>query len=271
MSAPAAEKPIARPTGGIGGPAAAPAAVVGVPKAAPSPDEAWAALEAVELDPKHLERNRIVTYDRTDPAHATFDMLRTRILTAFAKHGWTRVGITSPTKACGKTFVAGNLALSLARQKDSRAVLMDLDLRAPGLAKTLGTEGFDPIKWFLSGEAKAESFLRRVGGNLALGLGESKTPNPAETLLAPAAGAALDEMRETLKPDVVIYDLPPMLVCDDVVGFLPQLDCVLLVVGGAITRPAEVTECEHLLADQTNLLGVMLNRGEGASKARYDY
>ncbi|MEO1611811.1 MAG: CpsD/CapB family tyrosine-protein kinase [Pseudomonadota bacterium] len=263
---PEATRPIAKPTGGIG---LTPSESAEPPRL--SVDDAWASLEKVELDQRHLERNRIVTLTRTDPAHAAFDMLRTRILGAFSRHGWTRVGITSPTKGCGKTFVAANLALSLARQKDSRTVLLDLDLRAPGLVKALGADDFDPIKWFLSGEASAVNYLRRVGDNLALGLGAGKTSSPAETLLAPAAGKALSDMRAALEPDVVIYDLPPMLSCDDVLGFLPQLDCVLLVVGGEITRPAEVTECELLLAEHTQLLGVLLNKGEDAETKRYDY
>ena len=92
-------------------------------------ESAWNALEEIRLDPKHLERNRIITRERQNPAYVAFDVLRTRILRAFSKHGWSRVGITSPTKGCGKTFTAANLALSLARQKDCRTVLMDLDLR----------------------------------------------------------------------------------------------------------------------------------------------
>lgn len=234
-------------------------------------DAAWTALEPVELDPAHLERNRIITHDRTDPAHAAFDVLRTRILRVFKKHGWTRLGITSPSKSCGKTFVASNLAFSLARHAECRTVLLDLDLRLPSLSKVLGVGQIEPIDWFLSGDVEPERFLHRSGENLALGLSAKKTPNPAETLLAPTAAEALARMHARLAPDIVIYDLPPMLAADDVLGFLPQLDCVLLVVGGGKTRPDEVTECERLLADQTHLLGVLMNKAEDAATSRYGY
>ena len=36
-------------------------------------------------------------------------------------------------------------------------------------------------------------------------------------------------IRRAFQPDVIIYDLPPMLMSDDVMAFLPHLDCVLLV------------------------------------------
>ena len=58
---------------------------------------------------------------------------------------------------------------------------------------------------------------------------------------------------------------------DDVIGFLPQLDCVLLVVGGGVTKASEVTECERLLADQTHLLGVLLNKAEGVTPSQFRY
>ncbi|MEM1159472.1 MAG: CpsD/CapB family tyrosine-protein kinase [Pseudomonadota bacterium] len=228
-------------------------------------------LEEIRLDPKQLERNRIITQNRQNPAYVAFDVLRTRILRTFAKHGWSRVGITSPTKGCGKTFTAANLTLSLARQKDCRTVLIDLDLRAPNMAQTLGVSQPEPISWFLSGDVPTQEALRRVDGNLALGLNDKKIPNAAETLLSPAAGKAMDDMCTALEPDIVVYDLPPMLSCDDVLGLLPQLDCILLVVGGGITRPDEITECERLLADQTHLLGVLLNKGEDAKLSRYGY
>lgn len=247
----------------------------GMPGAVPPTSEAvaaaWQAMEPAELDQAHLERNRVITHARHDQAHAAFDVLRTRILRVFQKHGWSRLGITSPSKGCGKTFVASNLALSMARHADCRTILMDLDLRLPTLSKVLGIEQLEPMDWFLSGDVEPEQYLRRAEPNLALGLSAKKVVNPAETLLSPQASGALEHMRAKLAPNIIIYDLPPMLAADDVMGFLPQLDCVLLVVGGGTTRPDEITECERLLADQTHLLGVLLNKSEDANTSRYGY
>lgn len=231
----------------------------------------WRELEPLEIDPRHLERQRIIAYARQDPAHVAFDVLRTRLLRAFQKHGWTRLGITSPDKGCGKTFVATNLALSLSRQPDCRAALIDLDMRSPDVARVLGVRDPDPVRWFLNGDVPVTKYLRRMGGNLAVGLNSERVRDAAELLQAPQTAIALDTVRDSLSPDVVIYDLPPMLTADDVLGFLPQLDCVLLIVGGGRTRPEQVTECERLLADQANLLGVLLNRAEGAESTRYAY
>lgn len=242
------------------------------------PDEAlranaWNSLEQIELDPRQLARNRIVTQDKQDPAHIAFDVLRTRMLGAFEKHGWTRLGITSPHKGCGKTFVAANLALSLARQANSCTILMDMDLRNPSVAKVLGLKKMnpEPARWFLSGQVPPKSFLRRYGANLALGLSSGQLRDSAELILEPSTARALDAMHAELMPDVVIYDLPPLLSCDDALGFLPQLDAVLLIIGGGITKPGDVTECERLLQDQCPILGVLLNKAEGADLKQYQY
>lgn len=231
----------------------------------------WNGLTPIKLSASHLERSRLITHSRKEPSHAAFDVLRTKLLGVFARKGWTRLGITSPGKGCGKTFTAANLALSLARQADCRTLMVDMDLRAPGLAKTLGVDDVVPLTWLLNNEVEPQNFVLRHGRNLALALNSEKARNPAETVLAASTARALEETQALLQPNVVIYDLPPMLACDDVMGFLPQLDCVLLVVGGGKTRASDVTECERMLADQSQLLGVVLNQAEGVSTRQYGY
>lgn len=232
---------------------------------------AWEALEEIELNPGTLENNRVVSHSKSEPAYLAFDVLRTRILSAFAKHGWSRLAITSPNKSSGKTFVATNLALSLTRQQNQRAVLMDMDLRLPNVAKTFGIPQQEPVQWFLTGDIPPEEYFRRIGTNLAVGLNEKRVSDSPELLLNPSTGAALESMRNLLAPDIEVYDLPPILACDDVMCFLPQVDCVLLVIGGGSTRSEEIVECERILADQTHLLGVLLNKAEDPDPTQYGY
>ncbi len=233
------------------------------------PDRAWAGLPLAPLDPAHLVRNRVITHEKSDPAHVPFDLLRTRLMHLLRSRGWTRVGITSPTKGCGKTFVSANLALSLARRSSSRVVLVDLDLRLPRLARMLGVERPARLRDFLAGETAMAEQIVRGQPNLALCLNAQKEPDASELMQDPKTGATLAHMRAALQPDVVLYDLPPMLATDDVVGFLPEIDGMLLVAGGGMTQGSDIEECERLLGQQTPLIGVILNRAEDASAARY--
>jgi Mrp family chromosome partitioning ATPase len=231
--------------------------------------EPWARIPSVSLDPSHLARHRVVTLGRHDPAHVAFDLLRTRLVQALKARGWSRVAITSPSKACGKTFVAANLALSLARRPGCRAVLMDLDLRVPNLARVLGIRDTARTADFLAGRCAPEALLRRVAPNLAVGANGEPFPDSAELIQEPSTAAALDAIRSAYRPDVILYDLPPALACDDVIAFLPQVDGVLLVAAGGKTSADEVRECERLLTGQAPLLGVILNKAEDPAVEPY--
>lgn len=234
-------------------------------------ESAWNALTPLSVNEAHLESRRIISSRKEDPAHVVFDVLRTRMLGALDSHGWRRVGITSPREGCGKTFVASNLAFSLARQSDCRTVLMDMDLRKPSVADVLGIDHQESLRWFLNGQIGAEKYLRRIGANLAVGLNSGPVQDPAEVILAPSTEHAIGAMNDQFRPNVTIYDLPPMLAFDDVTGMLPRLDCILLVIGGGKTKPADVSECEHLLKDRCPLLGVVMNNADDADVSSYKY
>ncbi len=231
----------------------------------------WAALEEVTLDPTHLKRRRVVSYQKNDPAHVVFDVLRTRLLKVFKDNGWSRLAVTSPTKGCGKTFVAANLALSLARQAECRTVLIDMDLKIPELAGTLGLTAPYSIERYLTGQTRPEAYFRRVGPNLALGLNTERVRDSAELIQEECTAQTLARMCELYRPDAVIYDLPPMLVSDDAIGFLPHVDCVLLIAAAGQTKAAEIEECERLLGETTNFLGVLLNKCEAKTSDAYQY
>jgi len=221
---------------------------------------AWAELAVFEPDPQVMARNRIVTFADTDPAHATFDMIRTKILRVLRQNGWTSLGITSPTSGCGKTTACLNVAFSLAHQPDVRTVLVDLDLRRPAVASHIGLTQPQSMASVLQGTRPvAENFVR-YGENLAIGTNTTGMRSAAEILLNAATAQGVASIKAAFQPDVILYDLPPMLMSDDVMAFLPHLDCVLLIAAAERSRLDEVDKCEQELAEQTQVLGVVLNK-----------
>jgi Mrp family chromosome partitioning ATPase len=240
-------------------------------------DVAWAALPALALDPRHLRRNRVVTAHRTDPAYGAFDVLRTRVLGEMERRGWRRLGITSPTKGCGKTFTAVNLAVTLSRLTDLRTLLLDLDLRRPAVARLLGAPRPGALGDVLRGLVPPARALARVGpndlqvGRLALGLNGRPEPFAAELFRDPRAAAALAEAEAALAPDLTIFDLPPALAQDDVLALRPHYDALLIVAGGGQTTPRELKEVARRLGPDAPILGVVLNRAEGAEIEDYAY
>lgn len=231
----------------------------------------WDALPLVEPDVRRLDRGRVVAVSRKDPSFALFDLLRTRVLRALKEHGWSRIAVTSPTPKCGKTLVAANLAFSLSRLSACRSILLDMDLRIPSLSRLLGVPVSAGMGRFLAGEIHAADYLTRAQPNLGLGLSTASEPDASEILQHPATGARLRELQASFRPAVLVCDLPPLLACDDVLAFAPQVDAVLLVVRGGKTKPDEMRECERLLEGQVPLLGVVLNCAEDKPPKPYGY
>lgn len=209
-------------------------------------------------------------FRETDVSHA-FDQLRTRLRQTAKQHGWVNIAVTSPTSGCGNTFTAANLAASLARVPSSRTVLMDFNMRNPDLARILDIDAGHTadLRDFLAGDVAISDYILRVSDTLAVGLGAHAQTDAAEIMQDPATAASLAEMRAALKPDIVLYDMPPLLSHDDTAAFLPQLDGVLLVSDGTQTMAKHIAECERILDGQVPLLGVILNRARASSIERF--
>lgn len=220
----------------------------------------WSALREISIPDKVARQRRLGALLGTDQA-APYDILRTRVLRQMQAEGWKRLAITSPNKACGKTTVSLNLALSMARQAELRVVLLDFDLRRPSLATMLGQQdGAHDLAALLSGQGRFADHAVRFGPNLAFVLNRQPVPNPAETLTAPATRAFLDEIEETYRPDVMIFDTPPMMGNDDNLAFLGHVDCAVLVTAADSTSAAQADTSERDLTQITNVIGTVMNK-----------
>ncbi|MDC0736830.1 CpsD/CapB family tyrosine-protein kinase [Cognatishimia sp. SS12] len=223
----------------------------------------WDEMHEIDLDRAHLMRHRIVTAEKSSPAHKRFDMLRTRLLLAMREHGWTRIAVCGVTEGCGSSFVAANLAMSVARMETVRTILFDMHFTKPSLAELFGVSNPGRLSDYLAGHIAPEEFLIRADESLALGLNDTKVLNSSELIQQMMTTDVLSEMQDLLCPDMVLFDLPSVLDSDDVLGFLPNVDGVLLVVGGGESTPEEVQRAEEILGERTQLLGVVLNKAEG--------
>ena len=232
-------------------------------------DEEWNKLQQLTLSPAKLNQHRLVSYNKSHPAHLGFDMLRTRLLNIMRTNGWNQLAITSPTKHCGKSVVSLNLALSLGHQNDLRSMYFDMDLRSPAAAINLDVRERLSVADWLEGSADPSDYLRRASPNLAFGLNSEPVPAPAELLHHENTKRSIDSTLNRYRPNVVIFDLPPVLVSDDVLAFLPHVDCLLMVVATGITTPKQIREAEAVVADQTNFLGVMLNKSKEKTNHGY--
>ncbi|MGM0585368.1 MAG: CpsD/CapB family tyrosine-protein kinase [Pseudomonadota bacterium] len=235
----------------------------------------WLALEQLEPDEETLIRNRIVTFSKDDPAHVPFDIMRTKILRMMEQNGWKSIAVTSPTMSCGKTMIATNLAFSFARQRNTRCILADVDLKRPQVNRVVGVDSQLSMGDYLMGGVRPEEYFIRLGDNLAIGPTSQSFRHSAELLQHPDAAGAIRAMHAALKPDIVLYDLPPLLASDDAMSFMAYADCALLIAAAGTTTARNLDDCERQLSEIIPIAGVILNKydlkSESYSYYEYDY
>ena len=224
----------------------------------PSQDLLWEALPPFEVSNKHLNDQRVVTR-QAGPSAAPFDILRTKVLLQMRQNGWKRLAITSPMPSSGKTTTACNLALGLGRQRDLRAILMDLDLRDPSVHSFFDAKPAHGIGELLTGQVDFSAQALRIGNNVACSMACQAESDPTRLLLAEETAGVIDHIEATYAPDVMIFDLPSVLVNDDTRAFLKNVDCALIVARANTTRYSQFDTCEREISEQTNVLGTVLN------------
>lgn len=248
----------------IPAPAPAPAApqAEGIPQApvpgADGTEGLWQALPETRLDPATLVVSRILSQSASQES-TPFDVLRTKILYQMRQNGWRRLAITSPLPKCGKTTTAVNLALALGRQPELRSMLFDFDLRAPAVARMLGLPQPPSIAPLLNGERGFADHGQRIGANLALALSGEVQTDPTRLLMSETTRDTLARIQGDYAPDIMIFDLPSILIGDDARAFLQHVDCALILARADQTRYGDFDSCEREVGEYTNVLGMVLN------------
>jgi protein-tyrosine kinase len=200
---------------------------------------------------------------RSPQIASLFDVLRAQLLTTFQRRNLRTLGVTSPVSGTGTSYTTAGLLASFARRSEGRVVGLDLNLANPAMHKFFEVASPGPISPMIYAETPIESHLRRATTNLAVGLGDDNASIP--TLLEGRVfGEFMGDLVQLLAPDMIICDLPPLLEGDAALSLLSSIDAVLVVADGARTRASQIADCERIVQDQAEFLGVVLNRATPA-------
>jgi protein-tyrosine kinase len=241
------------------------------PRRISTPATAVLRREEVRISPAKLLTSRIVAHDGADQRARPYDMLRTQILQSMALNEWKVIGVTSPTPDCGKTLTAINLALSISRQPDQSVALVDMDLRKPQLADSLGLTVADGgVAGVLQNQATLADIVVpvRAGNQRITVLPAIHARGSSELMGSAAMRDLLQDLRSNFQ--TIILDLPPVLASDDVIALLPSLDCMLLVAAAGLSKTGEVEETiRHLQG--TPIVRLVLNKATAVGSSYYYY
>jgi protein-tyrosine kinase len=224
----------------------------------------------IPLDRKTLSERRVILPDDISAAAHAYRMLRAQILPQARAHKLRMIGVVSAVDGEGKTLTAVNLAFSLAAEPNQTALLVDLDLRQPGVAQLLwlgAEQGLD--SWFEGETALADLFVRFEGIERLRVLPTLKpVAGSSERLAHARAHELLAELKSRYVDRLIIVDLPPVLLADDFLTIAPQLDCVLLVVSEGRSRREDVSRMKELLGG-VRVLGTVLNVSGESERRSY--
>lgn len=239
----------------------------------PTADKLDAKFREFKLSGAHLESTRVVAYDPLHEHGRYYDMLRTQVLQVMDQNGWQILAVTSPTAGCGKSVTACNLAMSIARLPERSVLLVDMDLQKPKVAQYLGMNFKGGLLSVLQGRTTYLSRIIEVSiqQNRMLVLpGEVCKSGSAEWMASQSMTTLLQTMKRDFRSHVIVIDLPPLLIGDDVISVLPQIESVLLVASVGATTLSDLKECKKHLKS-TPIVRVLVNKTTEKAEAYYGY
>jgi protein-tyrosine kinase len=198
-----------------------------------------------------------------------FRTLRSRLNQIREKVPLKTVMVTSALPKEGKSFVTGNLGQVLVRQHGRRALIIDADLRSPGLHRHLGASQTPGLSEYLLGEGDEFSVLQRGPmENLFFMPAGRLAPSPSELL----ANGRLKAFLQRVEPlfDWIIIDTPPVIPVADSTLLANFCDGVLMVVRSNMT-PSDLARRAREEFQEKLLLGVVLNGAPAGSLAQSKY
>lgn len=202
------------------------------------------------------------------PGQETFRVLHHRLELIRRQRTLKKLLITSSIPKEGKTTVAINLAIALARSS-SRVLLIDADLRHPGVHRSLGLPAQSGLGDWLEHRADMNGVLHRLDpyGFFHLSSGRTNV-NPGEVLRQP-------QMREFLARteaafDWVVIDSPPVVPFVDSHHLATLVDGVLLVLRVG-TTPKPALQQTLVSLGSAFVVGAVLNGSQDRNRPYYNY
>jgi capsular exopolysaccharide synthesis family protein len=228
-------------------------------------DADLARIPQVNWDPSPLQ---FPSLDARGAAVEQFRSLRSRMQEFRDLNDIKSILVSSGIPQEGKSFIAANLAVSFARHKAGRVLLIDGDMRRATLHKLLGCPQGPGLTEFLSGGASIVEVMQRPspsepGSPLPPGLA-SLTFIPAGNQHDKAADLSGNRRFERLIAaaaphfDWIVVDSSPVNLVSDGVNLARACDAVLLVARGGVTK-YEIAQRAVSELKASKVLGFVLN------------
>jgi capsular exopolysaccharide synthesis family protein len=175
--------------------------------------------------------------------------------------------VTSTIPEEGKSMISANLALSLARKKRQRVLLLEGDLRRPTLYESFGLRSLPGVsEWLKSGSSEVKNLYYFEEAGLWFLPAGSLPGNPMELMQSGRLAELMEQL--TVWFDWIVIDSPPVLPLADTSVWSRLADGILLVAREGTTRKRELQRGLDTL-DHSKLLGMVLNSSDSTDQSNY--
>lgn len=227
-----------------------------------------------ELSPNRLNDidKNLVTFLKPNSYEAEqFKILRTNILFPNSGKPPRSILITSALPGEGKSFIASNLAVSLAQNIDEYVLLIDCDIRNPTIHSTFGFVEVSGLSEYLSDKIPINNLLLKTKLKKLSILPAGKPPkNPSELLSSLQMLDLIKEVRERYSDRYIILDSPPPQLTAETNAIASQVDGIILVIKYGSTPRKMVTKMvEEMKKDK--IIGIIINYSNSGLPRRYAY
>jgi tyrosine-protein kinase Etk/Wzc len=213
-----------------------------------------------EISHNDTDDNLIVANKGRSAISEQFRALRTNLSFYLKNSDEKVILLTSSMSGEGKSFTAINLGniLALAGKK---VLLMELDLRKPGLSAKLGVSneiGFS--NYTIDRTVKVQHIVKslNINKNMFIVSSGPLPPNPAETLMSEHTPALIAELKQQF--DYIIMDAPPIGVITDAQLLANYADVTLFLVRQKVTRKDQLAIVDDLFRSRKmKNLGIVVN------------
>lgn len=227
----------------------------------PPPDEVeFTETRIVDIPRDVLLKNRIVAIDHSSAAAERFNHMRTQLFRRTRSKGWNTIQVTSFGVGEGKSTLAANIAVSIARDTRQTTLLVDLDFRNPALSRLLGLGRECPglKSYFLEDTPLQELFVSPGIKKLAILPAGGPMDNPAELLGSSKMEALIQEIKLRYRDRYVLFDTPAISLCPDPLIISEYVDTVIMVARSGWTTRHDIRSAAEKIAKQ-KFLGIIMN------------
>ncbi len=198
-----------------------------------------------------------------------FRSLRTSLMSRFTTEGTKTLLVTSAQPLEGKTTTACNIAMALA-YGGARVLLIDADMRRPGLHRPLQLTNERGLSQVLIGQARVRDVIQRTVDPNLLAITAGRTPpNPSELLASERMKTLLSNLSHG-PFDWIVIDTPPVLAVTDAVILAPLVSGVAFVVGAEMTRRRLAERAlDTIMSAHPRFAAVVLNKVDFARNKYY--